>query len=128
MSRRSSGMVRPLLDGSSWFLESFNKVWKRMLLQHTNNGRGRQQAEPHQHAEQTTLPPSQQHAQTARAVDEWNSQDRQAMRDMCMLTDPAIAAVAAERSQPISVQAALLTAAGRATAPAQTPDLSNAVV
>jgi hypothetical protein len=29
-----------LLDGSSWFLEAFNKVWKNQLKFHTNNGGG----------------------------------------------------------------------------------------
>jgi hypothetical protein len=29
-----------LLDGSSWFLEAFNKVWKHQLLNHTNFGGG----------------------------------------------------------------------------------------
>jgi hypothetical protein len=36
------GMLREgsLLDGSSWFLEAFNKVWKHQLLNHTNCGGG----------------------------------------------------------------------------------------
>jgi hypothetical protein len=29
-----------LLDGSLWFLEAFNKVWKHQLLNHTNFGGG----------------------------------------------------------------------------------------
>jgi hypothetical protein len=30
-----------LLDGSSWFLEAYNKVWKHQLLHHSNGGGGR---------------------------------------------------------------------------------------
>jgi hypothetical protein len=29
-----------LLDGSSWFLEAYNKVWKHQLLSHSNEGGG----------------------------------------------------------------------------------------
>jgi hypothetical protein len=29
-----------LLDGSSWFLEAYNKVWKHQLLYHSNSGGG----------------------------------------------------------------------------------------
>jgi hypothetical protein len=29
-----------IIDGSSWFLEALNKVWKSEFLYHTNNGGG----------------------------------------------------------------------------------------
>jgi hypothetical protein len=29
-----------LLDGSSWFLEAYNKLWKHQLLYHSNSGGG----------------------------------------------------------------------------------------
>jgi hypothetical protein len=39
------------LDGSSWFLEAFNKVWKNQLLFHTNRGGGHKTADQNQIAE-----------------------------------------------------------------------------
>jgi hypothetical protein len=30
-----------LLDGSSWFLEAYNKVWKQQLMRHSNRGGGK---------------------------------------------------------------------------------------
>jgi hypothetical protein len=102
-----------LLDGSSWFLEAFNKVWKRMLLRHTNNGGGRPAAtQEQQQAEQPALRLCDQQRQTMRLAKKRHDADMQAMKDMCVLTDPVIAAIAAEWAQPSSVQAALLTAAG----------------
>jgi hypothetical protein len=30
-----------LLDGSSWFLEAYNKVWKQQIMRHSNGGGGK---------------------------------------------------------------------------------------
>jgi hypothetical protein len=40
-----------LLDGSSWFLGAYNKVWKNQLLRHGNGGGGKvkySQVAPHE--------------------------------------------------------------------------------
>jgi hypothetical protein len=102
-----------LLDDSSWFLGAFNKVCKRMLLRHTKNGGGRPAAtQEQQQAQQPALRLCDQQRQTMRLAQKRPDADMQAMKDMCVLTDPVIAAIATKRAQPSSVQAVLLTAAG----------------
>ena len=78
----------PLLDGSSWFLEALNKVWKNLLLYHTNNGGG---AKP----EEAGAVRVDKHSPEGRAFHEAlkaNAMDWQAMKALWVMTMPKLVA------------------------------------
>jgi hypothetical protein len=72
-----------LLDGSSWFLEAYNKVWKNQLLRHSNGGGGKakdSQVAPHEKRSEAGL---------ARLRAEQRSrQDKQALRAVWACSHP----------------------------------------
>lgn len=79
-----------LLDGSSWFLEAFNKVWKHQLLHHTNFGGG---------AKPEAGDPRDRRREKGRAKHvAWMAarMDRTALASLWTLTDPRVAARATQ--------------------------------
>jgi hypothetical protein len=74
-----------LLDGSSWFLEAFNKVWKNQLQFHSNKGGGRKTKEQQEIAELAKYS-----AEGRDTYNAWkaNKMDRQAMGTLWLTTLP----------------------------------------
>jgi hypothetical protein len=91
----------PLITGSSFFLEAFNKVWKKYLLFHTNNGGGEKTAGPEEDQEQS-LSKSSEAGENRREANRHSKTDDQSLRSLWALLDPRLAEMA-ERWAPSSV-------------------------
>jgi hypothetical protein len=81
-----------LLDGSSWFLEAFNKVWKNQLLFHTNRGGGRKTAAQKENAELAKQSAARRERYNA---EKNNKADRQALTTPWIATLPQYRSAAA---------------------------------
>jgi hypothetical protein len=86
-----------LLDGSSWFLEAFNRLWKKRLTQHSNHGGGRKTKEQEEVAElakHSAAGKKLYHAMKA------NKLDRQALQALWITSKPEFRGLASnwERS------------------------------
>jgi hypothetical protein len=77
-----------LIDGSSWFLEALNKVWKSELLYHTNNGGGKKRD-----AELDKAGKHSKEGQSYNRALRWNTMDEQALRSVWVKTMPQLSAV-----------------------------------
>lgn len=86
-----------LLDGSSWFLEAFNKVWKNQLLFHTNRGGGRKTAEQQEIAE---LAKQSEAGRVHYNAEKNNKADRQALSTLWISTLPNFRSSAAAWRKP----------------------------
>lgn len=77
-----------LLTGSSFFLEAFNKLWKRYLMYHTNCGGGKKKELP-------VMDPQvnqSEAGQYRRRANRFNTMDLQALKSLWALTHPYLAA------------------------------------
>jgi hypothetical protein len=83
----------PLITGSSFFLEAFNKVWKKYLLFHTNNGRGKKAAGMEEDQEQA-LSKSSEAGEHRRKANRHSTMDYQSLRSLWALSDPRLAEMA----------------------------------
>jgi hypothetical protein len=81
-----------LLDGSSWFLEAFNKVWKNQLLFHTNRGGGRKTAAQKENA---GLAKQSAAGRERYNAEKNNKADRQALTTLWIATLPQYRSAAA---------------------------------
>jgi hypothetical protein len=101
----------PLITGSSFFLEAFNKVWKKHLLFHTNNGGGKRTAGTDEDQEsnreqlitgEQSTSKSSEAGEHRRKANRHSTMDYQSLRSLWALSDPRLAAMA-ERWAPSSV-------------------------
>lgn len=82
-----------LLDGSSWFLEAFNRLWKKRLTQHSNHGGGRKTKEQEEVAElakHSAAGKKLYHAMKA------NKLDRQALQALWITSKPEFRGLASK--------------------------------
>jgi hypothetical protein len=73
-----------LLDGRSWFLEAFNRVWENQLQFHSNKGGGRKTKEQEENAELAKNSEGREICKAWKA----NKMDRQAMGTLWLTTLP----------------------------------------
>jgi hypothetical protein len=83
------------------FLEAFNKVWKKYLLFHINNGGGKKAAGMEEDQEQA-LSKSSKAGEHRRKANRHSTMDYQSLRSLWALSDPRLAEMA-ERWAPSSV-------------------------